>query len=58
MREAIVQAFIALVHAMLHGEEAGDLADHAAHLREAVIDGRWADALFENKCAVVKDHGD
>jgi hypothetical protein len=43
---------------MLHGEEAGDLADHAAHLRETMVNGRWADALFENKCAVVKDHGD
>jgi len=56
MREAVVQAFIALIHAMLHREEPGNLADHAAHLRETMIDGRRADALLENKCAVVEDH--
>ena len=36
--EAVVEAFVALVDAMLHGEQPGDLADHAAHLGEAGVD--------------------
>jgi hypothetical protein len=36
--EAVVEAFVALVDAMLHGEQPRDLADHAAHLGEAGVD--------------------
>jgi len=57
MREAVVQAFIALVHAMLHGQEARNLADHPAHLREAAINGGLRSAGFEDERSVVVDHG-
>jgi len=57
VREAVVQAFVALVDAVLHGEEAGDLADHAAHLGEAMFDGGRSDLRFEDEGAVVVDHG-
>ncbi len=57
VREAVVEAFVALVDAVLHGEESGDLADHAPHLGEAAVDGSRSDLRFEDEGAVVVDHG-
>jgi len=57
VRETVVQAFVALVDAVLHGEEAGDLPNHAAHLGEAAVDGGRGDLRFEDESAVVVDHG-
>ncbi len=57
VREAVVQAFVALVDAVLHGEQPGDLADHAAHLGETAVDLGRGDALLEDEGSVVVDHG-
>jgi len=56
VRKAVIQAFIALIDAMLHGEEPRDLTDHATHLGKALFNSRRRDALLEGKCAVVEDH--
>ena len=56
VRKAVIQTFVALVHAMLHGEEPRDLTDHATHFGKALFDSRRRDALLEGKCAVVEDH--
>lgn len=56
MRETIVEAFVTLVDAMLHGEESGDFTDHAAHFRKALVNGGWGDVLLEDKSAVMVNH--
>ena len=57
VREAVVEAFVALVDAVLHGEQSGDLADHAAHLGEAGVNLDRGDTLLEDESSVVVDHG-
>ena len=57
VREAVVEAFVALVDAVLHGEQPGNLANHATHLGEALVDLGRGDALLEDESSVVVDHG-
>lgn len=54
--EAVIEAFGAFVGAVFHVEEAGDLADHAFHLGEAIVDLGGGDAVFELEHAEVSDH--
>ena len=54
--EAVVETLGALVGTVLHGQEAGDLADHAPHLGETAVDLGLGDALLEDESSVVVDH--
>ena len=55
--ESVVEAFRAVVGAVLHREQAGDFSDHAAHLGETIVDLFRSDLRVELEHAVVSDHG-
>src|SRR6476620_1573853 len=57
VREAVIEAFRAVVGTVLHREESWNPPDHRTHFREAFVDLVRSDLRVELEHAVVSDHG-
>ena len=56
--ELFIEAFVALVGAVLNVKQAGDLADHTLQFDKAMVDLRGGDLWFELEYSEVSDHDD